>query len=466
MMEIALVVLGIAAGSVVVWLWSGARTRAALAGQVAEVEGRARAAEGLTEELRRQLAERDDEIGTIRTALEGERTAKTEAQTRLEEAHRSIQEQRALLDSAAANLAETFKALSADALRSNNQSFLDLARQSLQTVVQEARGDIGRRQQAIDALVTPLQQALARYEEHLRAIEESRQRAYGSLQEQLRALSVTQQHLQRETGNLVAALRTPQVRGRWGEITLRRVAELAGMSEHCDYAEQQTLESEAGRLRPDMIIRLPGGRQIIVDAKVPLAAYLDAVAETAEDRRQVALTRHAQQLRAHMNQLAAKAYRDHFPDMLEFVVMFVPGESFMAAAAQADRSLLEDAMARGVVLATPMTLITLMHTVAHGWRQERLAANAMEVRELGKQLYDRLGTMADHLADVGRSLERTVAAYNKTVGSLESRVMPSARRFRDLGAATGAEIPVLETIDHAPRVLAAPEVEEVTRPVP
>jgi DNA recombination protein RmuC len=255
----------------------------------------------------------------------------------------------------------------------------------------------------------------------------------------------------------VNALRSPQVRGRWGEVTLHRVVELAGMTEHCDYVEQVTVETEGGRLRPDMVVKLPGGRTIVVDAKVPLAAYLEATGATGEEDRRGAMARHARQVRDHMGALAAKAYWEQFSTTPELVVMFIPGESFVGAAAQADPTLIEDGMNRKVVVATPTTLVALLHAIAYGWRQEQVATNAEGIRKLGSELYDRLRTLASHFDSVGTALGRAVNAYNGFVGSMETRVLPSARRFRDLGAASGDEIAPLAPVELAPRQPDAPE---------
>jgi DNA recombination protein RmuC len=287
-----------------------------------------------------------------------------------------------------------------------------------------------------------------------------RQSAYGGLEQHLKQLASEAEKLQQQTGSLATALKGgPQVRGRWGEMTLRRVAELAGMSEHCDFTEQETLTSEAGRQRPDMIVNLPGGRRIAVDAKVPLQAYLDAAAAGSEDERQKSLAHHGELVRKHMNQLAVRSYWEQFDRTPEMVVLFLPGESFFAAALEQDRTLIEDGMEKRVILATPTTLIALLRAVAYGWRQEQLERNAQAISDLGKQLYDRVRTFVGHFEGVGSGLHRAIENYNKAVGSLESRVLPSARRFKELGAATGEEIVEAEPVDETPRALAAPERE-------
>jgi DNA recombination protein RmuC len=355
-------------------------------------------------------------------------------------------------------LADTFKALATDALRGNNETFIGQAAQAFKTVKTEAEGDLAQRQQAIEGLIKPLNEALQRYETQIANMERARQSAYGGLDQHLKTLTQSHERLQQETGNLVKALRAPQVRGQWGEITLKRVAELAGMVEHCDFREQETAEGEASRLRPDMIIQLPAGRQIVVDAKAVLAAYLEAVEAQDDGVRLERLRRHAAQVRARMEQLSAKAYWSQFQQAPEFVVLFLPGEQFLGAALEHDRTLIEDGFEKRVVIATPTTLIALLRAVAYGWRQEQLAENAQAISALGKDLFERMAVLAEHLAEVGAALNKGVTAYNKAIGSLEARVLPSARKFKDLGIGSEKDIPKLEALEQAPRPV--PEVND------
>ncbi|MGH7310435.1 MAG: DNA recombination protein RmuC [Candidatus Rokuibacteriota bacterium] len=450
MLEALLVAGGLVLGAGLGWLITRGHGRAALLQEREALGARLAAAEALGDDLRKQLSQREFELVETRRAGDAERTLRVQAETRAEATRENVEEQKLLLAEARQRLGDTFKALSAETLRESTAVFLEQAKATV-------GAQFEHRREAIDSLIKPLQEALDRYETELRHLESKRERAYGSLEEQLRSLTESSADLQRETGNLVGALRSPQIRGRWGELTLHRVVELAGMVENCDYVEQVTAHGEGGRLRPDMIVRLPGGRQIVVDAKVPLNAFLDALAASSPDDRRAALLKHAQQLRQHMNLLAGKAYWEEFGGAVQFVVMFIPADTFVSAAVEVDPALLEDGMAKRVVVASPATLIALLHAGAYGWRQEHIAENAERISELGRHLYDRLRTMGKHFDDVGRALKRATDSFNQAVGSMETRVLPAARRFRDLGAATGGEIPPVESVDEQPRELTAPE---------
>jgi len=383
-------------------------------------------------------------------------------ETIIEKERVATEEKLQVLEKAREELSNTFQVISAKALKNSHESFLELARATLGEYQKSAVRDLDLRQKEVKQIVEPVRDSLEKFDRQVQAMERVRQKAYGGLSQQVESLMTTQQQLHKETANLVKALRTPQVRGRWGEITLRRVAELAGMLTYCDFFEQETKDTEEGRLRPDMIVRLPNEKQIVVDSKAPLLAYLEALEAQTEEERTDKLVLHAKQTQIHMNNLSQKAYWEQFHPTPEFVVLFIPGENFFSSALEYNPGLIEEGVSKGVILATPTTLISLLKAVAFGWRQETMARNAEAISHLGKELYARVSTMAEHLQNLGKSIEKCVSTYNQVIGSFERRVLTSARKFSELGVTKkdGLEIPDVSPTDKTTRQISLPELDE------
>ncbi len=375
----------------------------------------------------------------------------TRLRTELETAQRYAEERVAEIKSIRQEWEQLFANLSGKALRENNDQFLTLAQESLKQFQVKADADLAARQEAVAHLVKPLQESLKRSEEQVRLIERERKEAYGSLTRYLETLTQSQQELRHETRSLVQALRRPEVRGRWGEITLRRLVELAGMVDHCDFYEQESSAGDGGTIRPDMVIRLPDDRELVVDVKTPLDAYLSAMEAADDATRNRELDRHARQVRQRVRELAGKSYWQQFAKAPDFVVLFIPGEQFLSAALTLDGDLLEDALRDKVILATPTSFIALLRAVAYGWRQLVVAEHAERIRDLGAELYGRLATFGEHLARLGRQLGQSVESYNKAVGSLERQVLPSARRFPEMGISVKKPIEELNPLESIPR---------------
>lgn len=395
-----------------------------------------RVATGRLRRVQGELDESRRELDRLQTRGQVEAELKSEQEQRLEQQRKEFE--------------NTFKALSMDALKTNTEHFIQLATQTFGKLQEGAKGDLEKRRQAIEELVGPIRESLKQVDEKVQAVEKARQGAYSGLQEQVRNLLESQNRLQGETRNLVHALKSPGARGRWGELQLERTVEFAGMTEHVEFAKQVHLDADGGALRPDLTIHLPGSKTIIVDSKAPMDAYLKALDTEDPEKEREYLEQHAMQIRSHIKALASKRYWRQFDSAPEFVVIFLPGEVFFSAALEKDPELIEFGSSENVLLATPTTLIALLKAAAYGWRQEAIAERSREITQLGRELYERLVTQSEHFMDLGKSLKRSVESYNKTLRSLESRVLVTARRFENLTESSKKALPKLETVTDLP----------------
>ena len=416
----------------------------------AEQTAKLRAYESMMAELRKQVEQKETLAENLRNNIAVVQQGRTIAETQRDEALKSVEEQKKLLERAEEKMISTFQALSGESLKSNNKAFLELAQEALNTIISKAKGDWGEKEESVKNTINTLGDVLKRYESQIDEMEKKRATDYGGLETQIKALLEANHRLKTETGNLVNALRRPEVRGRWGEVTLRRVVELSGMTDHCDFTEQKSINTEAGRIRPDMIIHLPADREIVVDSKVSLDAYMDAVNADNEEQRHELILKHARQIKKHMNGLAAKSYWSQFDKAPDFVVMFVPGESFLSSALAVDHTLMEEGMKAHIVIASPVTLVGLLRTFAYGWRQEQVTKHAREIAVLGQEIYKRFQPFMDHINDTGNYLGKTVDSFNRMINSLEHRVLVSARKFKDMGVVEDKELAEVKAIESKP----------------
>lgn len=461
--------VGLTAGALAAWFAAASRLRnkhartieefrTAYGQQIGALEGRAAGAEAIIGELRQQVRQRDADMGLLRGELETESRRSVETSTRLEESHRrlddsykNLEQQKELIEIMKKEMTDTFNVISSAALKSSSEDFLRLASENLGKIVADTKGKLGEHTVAMEGTVKPLQDVLKRYELQIKEMEENRHKTFGSLSEQLRNLSTMQDKLQHETNNLVTALRRPKASGSWGEIGLRRVAELAGMTAYCDFYEQESVTTDSGRLRPDMIVRLPNGREIVIDSKAPVEAYLQVASASTDDERKKAINNYVANVRNHMNMLSSKSYWDQFSKSPEMVIMYLPGESFFSAAIEHDHKLIEDGSIKRVILATPTTFIALLKAIAYGWQQEQVTKSAQEINKLGKDLYERFSIVLEHYSKMGLGLRKAVESYNDGVRSVESRLIPSIKKFKELGVSSAREVVSPVEIEQSPK---------------
>jgi len=411
------------------------------------------------EERSSRVPELESQIAALQAETSAAKAEISSLSTKLAEQEKASKEKLALLDEARQRLSDAFKALSAEALKINSTQFLELAKTNLDKYQEGAKSELEKRQKAIDELVKPLKESLTKVDDKMGKIEKERSAGFATLTEQIKSLASSEDRLKKETANLVTALRRPTVRGRWGEIQLKRVVEIAGMVEYCDFTTQESAATGAGRIRPDMIVRLPSDRMVVVDAKTPLEGYLQSLEAPDETVRAEKLKQHARAVHTHIQNLSAKAYWDQFAQAPEFVVLFLPGEMFFSAALEQEPRLIEMGVEQKVIVSTPTTLIALLRAVSYGWQQQRVAENAQAISDLGRELYERIRILVGYFDDIGKNLDRAADAYNKAVGSMETRVLVTARKFKELGAATGPDLDVPRTVESRARTLQTPDTE-------
>ncbi len=461
-LPVYLLIAVVVIGGLLTWLACRLRYNSKLAAALAAFK---EVQTGLQETVSRQVGELE-QLTTRFAQAEKTLESKNRELVELTGLKSAAEEKAANLEHFQEKLPDLFRSVSLKVMQDNNKAFMDLAGTTMSKYFSAASNDLESRQKAIGTIVKPVNEALDRYDRQIRELERAREKAYGGLLQQVQSLAESQNALQRETGKLTSALSKPHVRGRWGEITLKRVAELAGMQDHCDFVEQASVDAGDGLMRPDMIIQLPAGRNIVVDSKVPLAAYLEAQAAGSADERETLMENHARHVQTHIRQLSKKAYWTQFQPTPEFVVLFIPGENFFSAALARDPNLIETGAASQIILATPTTLISLLKTVAMGWRQEALAENAKVISALGSDLYQRLAVMTSHFKSLGRDIERTTESYNKMLGSYERRVLATARKFNGLGITLKSDTPLpkVDPVEKQPRRLSDTTLDEYDDP--